>query len=132
VFGLIQWFWACPMTPHLQMNWFIEVMDVVTDGPAPVILIVESYPDLRMLAAQFVKEEGFETLEAGDADQAIAMLESRSEIAVLFTNIDLPGSMNGPIKHHPCRPPGRLEFVACRAKPRSAANYGPRFFRCNR
>jgi two-component system, response regulator PdtaR len=83
------------MTPHLQMNWFIEVMDIVTDGPAPVILIVESYPELRMLAAQFLKEEGFETLEAGDADQAVAMLESRSEIAVLFTNIDMHGSMNG-------------------------------------
>jgi DNA-binding NtrC family response regulator len=83
------------MTPHLHMNWFIEVMDVVTDGPAPVILIVESYPDLRMLAVQFLKEEGFETLEAGDADQAIAMLESRSEIAALFTNIDMPGTMNG-------------------------------------
>jgi hypothetical protein len=61
------------MTPHLQMNWFIEVMDVVTDGPAPAILIVEAYPDLRMLAVQFLKEEGFETLEAGDADQAIAI-----------------------------------------------------------
>jgi len=83
------------MTPHLQMNWFIEMMDVVTDGPASVILIVESYTDLRMLAVQFLKEEGFETLEAGDADQAIAMLESRPEIAVLLTNIDMPGSMNG-------------------------------------
>jgi two-component system, response regulator PdtaR len=83
------------MSPHSHMNWFIEMMDVVTDGPAPVVLIVESYTDLRMLAVQFLKEEGFETLEAGDADQAVAMLESRSEIAVLFTNIDLPGTMNG-------------------------------------
>ena len=77
------------------MNGFIEVMNVVKDGPAPVILIVESYPDLRMLAVQFLKEEGFETLEAGDADHAIAILESRPEIAVLFTNIDMPGTMNG-------------------------------------
>ena len=44
-----------------------------------------------MVAVQFVKEEGFETLEADDADQAIAISESRSEIAVLFTNIDIPG-----------------------------------------
>jgi DNA-binding NtrC family response regulator len=77
------------------MNWLIEMMDVVIDGPAPVILIVESYPELRMLAVQFLKEEGFEALEAGDADQAVAMLECRSEIAVLFTNIDTLGSMNG-------------------------------------
>jgi CheY-like chemotaxis protein len=65
------------------------------DRAAPVILIVESDPDLRMVAVQFVKEEAFETLEADDADQALAMLESWSEIAVLFTNIDMPGSMNG-------------------------------------
>lgn len=59
------------------------------------ILIVESDPDLRMVAVQFVKEERFQTQEADDADQAIAILESRSEIAVLFTNIDMPGSING-------------------------------------
>jgi CheY-like chemotaxis protein len=83
------------VTLHAQMIWFIDVMAAVADRPAPVILIVESEPDLRMAAVQFVKEEGFETLEAGDADQAIAILESRSEIAVLFTDIDMPGSMNG-------------------------------------
>jgi len=67
----------------------------VADKPAPVILIVEDDPFLRVLAVEFVEEAGFETLEAGDADQAIAILESRSEIAVLFTDINMPGSMDG-------------------------------------
>ena len=40
-------------------------------------------------------EAGFETLEACDADQAIAILESCSKIAVLFTDINMPGSMDG-------------------------------------
>ena len=44
---------------------------------------------------EFVKEAGFETLEACDADQAIAVLESGSRIAVLFTDIDMPGTMDG-------------------------------------
>ena len=83
------------MTPHLQITCFIDVMDGVADRPAPVILIVEDDPFLRMLAVEFVNEAGFETLEAGDADQAIAILESRSEIAVLFTDINMPGSMDG-------------------------------------
>jgi two-component system, response regulator PdtaR len=83
------------MTPHPQIICFIDVMDAVADRPAPVILIVEDDPLLRMLAVEFVKEAGFETLEASDADQAVAILESRSEIAVLFTDIDMPGSMNG-------------------------------------
>jgi CheY-like chemotaxis protein len=83
------------MTLHHHIICFIEVMDVVADRPAPVILIVEDDPLLRILAVEFVEEAGFKTLEAGDADQAIAILESRSEIAVLFTDIDMPGSMNG-------------------------------------
>jgi CheY-like chemotaxis protein len=70
-------------------------MDGVADRPAPVILIVEDDPFVRMLAVEFVNDAGFETLEAGDADQAIAILESCSGIAVLFTDIRMPGSMDG-------------------------------------
>jgi two-component system, response regulator PdtaR len=76
-------------------TYFVDVVDAVADRPAPVILIVEDDPFLRMLAVEVVEEAGFETLEAGDADQAIAILESRSEIAVLFTDINMPGSMDG-------------------------------------
>jgi two-component system, response regulator PdtaR len=77
------------------MIWFIDMMAAVAERPAPVILIVEDDPLLRMLAVEFVEEAGFEMLEAGDADQAIAILESHSEIAVLFTDINMPGSMDG-------------------------------------
>jgi CheY-like chemotaxis protein len=70
-------------------------MDGVADRPAPVILIVEDDPFVRMLAVEFVNDAGFKTLEAGDADRAIAILESCSEIAVLFTDIRMPGSMDG-------------------------------------
>jgi two-component system, response regulator PdtaR len=67
----------------------------VANIPGPVILIVEDDPLLRMLVVEFVKDAGFEALEAADADQAIPILESHSEIAVLFTDIDMPGSMDG-------------------------------------
>jgi two-component system, response regulator PdtaR len=67
----------------------------MADRPAPIILIVEDDPFLRMLAVEFVNDAGFETLEACDADQAIAILESCSKIAVLFTDINMPGSMDG-------------------------------------
>jgi two-component system, response regulator PdtaR len=80
----------------LQIIWFIDVaMDAMATKPAPVILVVEDDPFLRMLAVEFVNEAGFETLEARDADQAIAILESCSGIAVLFTDINMPGSMDG-------------------------------------
>jgi CheY-like chemotaxis protein len=71
------------------------VKGVVAACTAPVVLVVEDDPLLRMLAVEFLKDAGFETLEAADADQAIAILESCSEVAVLFTDIDMPGSMDG-------------------------------------
>ncbi|MGO9357280.1 MAG: response regulator [Xanthobacteraceae bacterium] len=64
-------------------------------GPLAVVLVVEDDPLLRELAVTLVKEAGFVALQAGGADGAVAVLEARSDIAVLFTDIDMPGSMNG-------------------------------------
>jgi CheY-like chemotaxis protein len=61
----------------------------------PVILIVEDDTLLRMHAAEMIEEAGFEVLEAQNADEAIKLLEARMDIAVVFTDIDMPGSMNG-------------------------------------
>jgi CheY-like chemotaxis protein len=61
----------------------------------PVILVVEDDTLLRMHAAEMIEEAGFEVLEAPNADEAIKLLEARMDIAVVFTDIDMPGSMNG-------------------------------------
>jgi CheY-like chemotaxis protein len=60
-----------------------------------VVLIVEDDALLRMCAAEIVEEAGFAVIEAADADAAMALLESCSDIALLLTDIDMPGSMNG-------------------------------------
>jgi CheY-like chemotaxis protein len=60
-----------------------------------VVLIVEDDALLRMCAAEIVEEAGFAVIEAADADEAMALLESRSDIALLLTDIEMPGSMNG-------------------------------------
>lgn len=61
-----------------------------------VILIVEDEPLLRMAAGYFIQEAGFEAIQAADADEAILLLESRDDIRLVFTDIDMPfGSMNG-------------------------------------
>ena len=63
---------------------------------APVVLLVEDEPLVRMAAADDLQEAGFHVLEAGNADVALAVLESCSDdVRVLFTDIDMPGSMNG-------------------------------------
>ena len=55
-----------------------------------VDLVVEDEMLLRMRAIDMVEEAGFTSIEAVDADQAIAILESRSDIALLFTDIQMP------------------------------------------
>ena len=60
-----------------------------------VVLVVEDDSLLRMDAVQMIEEAGFQVLEADNADQAIALLERRSDINVVFTDIQMPGSMDG-------------------------------------
>src|SRR5580698_3131659 len=50
---------------------------------------------LRMRAVDIVEDAGFTPVEAANADQAIAILESRSDIDLLFSDIQMPGSMDG-------------------------------------
>jgi len=61
----------------------------------PLVLIVEDEPLLRLLAVSLIEEAGFDTLEASSADQAIAFLETDAHIQIVFTDIDLPGGMDG-------------------------------------
>jgi CheY-like chemotaxis protein len=60
-----------------------------------VVLVVEDEMLLRMFAVEMVEDAGFISLEAGNADQAVEILESRSDIALLFTDIEMPGTMDG-------------------------------------
>ncbi|CAN5229234.1 hypothetical protein BH10PSE2_BH10PSE2_17210 [soil metagenome] len=66
----------------------------VTDSPS-IVLVVEDELMLRMRAVDIVQDAGFESLEAISADEAIKILESRDDISVLFTDIQMPGSMDG-------------------------------------
>ena len=70
-------------------------MAMKPDGSPSVVLVVEDELMLRMRAVDIVQDAGFEPLEAINADEAIRILESRSDISVLFTDIQMPGSMDG-------------------------------------
>ncbi len=65
------------------------------DGSPSVVLVVEDELMLRMRAVDIVQDAGFESVEAINADEAIGILESRADISVLFTDIQMPGSMDG-------------------------------------
>jgi CheY-like chemotaxis protein len=61
----------------------------------PVVLVVEDEFLLRMDAVDMIAGAGFEVVEAANADQAIEILEARRDITVVFTDIQMPGSMDG-------------------------------------
>ena len=60
-----------------------------------VVLIVEDEFLIRMDAVDMIRSGGFEVVEAQDADEAIQILERRTDISVVFTDIHMPGSMDG-------------------------------------
>lgn len=61
----------------------------------PAVLIVEDEALIRIGAARMIEDAGFDVIEAANADEAIQTLESRSDIRVVFTDIHMPGSMDG-------------------------------------
>src|SRR6195256_5121441 len=63
--------------------------------PPANVLVVEDELVLRMRAVDIVEDAGFVAVEAINADEALAILESRSDIELLFTDIQMPGSMDG-------------------------------------
>ena len=85
----------------------------------PVVLIVEDDFLLRMDAADMIKAAGFEVVETANADQAIEVLEARSDITVVFTDIQMPGSMDGLRLAHAVRgrwPPIKIVTTSGRVK----------------
>lgn len=60
-----------------------------------VILIVEDEFLIRLDAAETIRSAGHQVFEAANADEAILVLESRSDISVVFTDVQMPGSMDG-------------------------------------
>jgi CheY-like chemotaxis protein len=116
-------------------RWHSEEAAAVDEAPPPAVrgaagetvLVVEDDPDVRSYATDTLRELGYDVLEAESARAALELIEHHPEIRVLFTDVGLPGGMNGPqladaaralrsgLKvvftsgyarcHRPCRPP---------------------------
>jgi two-component sensor histidine kinase/CheY-like chemotaxis protein len=76
----------------------MKVPDIMASSQSAAlraVLVVEDEMMLRMRAVDIVEDAGFTPIEAVNADDALAILESRSDIELLFTDIQMPGSMDG-------------------------------------
>ncbi len=97
-----------------------------------VVLIIEDEPLMRLFASEFIADAGFEVLEAQNADEAVQILENRDDISIIFTDVNMPESIDGLKLAHAVRerwPPIRIiitsgrDIVADRKLP-----VGARFF----
>lgn len=66
-----------------------------TSNNTRVILVVEDEPLIRMDAVDTIEDAGFQTAEAGSAAAALKVLEARDDISIVFTDVEMPGEMDG-------------------------------------
>lgn len=60
-----------------------------------VVLVVEDEVLIRMTAVDYVQQAGHTAIEASSADEAIQILEQRTDIDIVFSDVTMPGSMDG-------------------------------------
>lgn len=61
----------------------------------PSVLLVEDEPLLRSITSEHLRDAGFQVMEAAAATEALALLDLHPEIAVLFTDVTMPGPLDG-------------------------------------
>lgn len=74
-------------------GWYLALLK--GENPVIQVLVVEDEPLLLMMALDLVEDIGFEVFEATNADDALRLLEAQPGIQIVWTDIDIPGSMNG-------------------------------------
>src|ERR1700685_2672852 len=67
----------------------------MTTRSSRVVLIVERDELLKSLTADIMEDAGFAALQAGDADEALAILESRADVALMLRSVTLQGRLDG-------------------------------------
>ena len=66
-----------------------------TKAHAPRVLVVEDEVFLRYVTADYLEDCGFFVLQAANADEAVGLLRSNRDVGAVFSDIQMPGSMNG-------------------------------------
>jgi CheY-like chemotaxis protein len=67
----------------------------MSDGPRATVLLVEDEVFIRLVTAEDLTDAGFEVLEAADAEAALRVLEQSPEVSAMFTDINMPGDIDG-------------------------------------
>lgn len=88
-----------PRTGNARCKGTVQLLEsllqVTLDQPDYAVLLVEDEPIIRMVTADALEDAGLRCFEAENADEAFIKLAKHSDIRVLFTDINMPGSMDG-------------------------------------
>src|SRR6188508_787497 len=98
-------------------------MSSIQPDPVANVLVVEDEMVLRLRAVDIVEDAGFNAVEAVNADEALSIRESRSDISLLFSDIQMPGTMDGlKLAHavHDRWPSIKIILVSGQVKPTDA------------
>jgi two-component system, response regulator PdtaR len=79
----------------------------MTTTAHPMALVADDEELLRMYGAGLLEEHGFEVIEAENAAAALRELEAHPDVRLLFTDIEMPGALNGMTWRERCMPGGR-------------------------
>jgi len=63
--------------------------------PTPHILLVEDEALVRIVALEGLEAAGYTVLPVDSADQALEILADRSDVTILFTDVNMPGALDG-------------------------------------
>ena len=70
-------------------------MTLEVDNAPVAILVVEDDILVRMIASDILTDAGFRVMEAHDAQEAMTLLEARTDVQVVFTDWNMPGEIDG-------------------------------------
>jgi CheY-like chemotaxis protein len=77
------------------MNAGCKTLEEPGRAPSATVLVVEDDMLVRSLAATYLREAGFEVIEATSADEAIRVLQAEIHVDIVFSDVNMPGSMDG-------------------------------------
>jgi len=84
------------LTTSAEMNiTMASRLPELQQSPVRTVLVVEDDPHVRMPIAEYLRDCGYDVLEAGDACQAMALIDGDGSIGLVFSDVRMPGSIDG-------------------------------------
>jgi CheY-like chemotaxis protein len=77
------------------MNASRSLSEEPVRAPPSTVLVVEDEIMVRAVAAAYLRDCGFDVVEAGDAQEAVRVLEAGVRVDIVFSDVNMPGSMDG-------------------------------------